>query len=334
MIDRFNFYDFYGYLQPGFIFLVLMWLPFTLIDDAGPNVQLSSTVLLLLLGYVLGHPLQALAEVCYSIRFLYEGPGKESEKLKLSPSSLLLDDHVPSNVIHAKLSSQSKNRLAKAIAKDFSIEVRKISDLFASTAKAKKIEGDDQKELESDIRSELQARDDAYFLCRLKEQQESDASYAEQFEGLYALMRGLSFVFLVAGWYIAGWFIVQVIARIMAISKDAMVPDLKLSDAENGELLFACVVFVTSLLGLWIVTQRKRLSRHTARCVVVAFVVLGSALGLVETSDGPFSLNQLLALAPLAPLLWLISFICKQRCKKFAEANAQSTLTSYLALTK
>jgi hypothetical protein len=48
-------------------------------------------------------------------------------------------------------------------------------------------------------------RDEALFLCRSALIKSKTVSYAEQFEGLYALMRGFSAAFAVAVVYYLGW---------------------------------------------------------------------------------------------------------------------------------
>ena len=57
----------------------------------------------------------------------------------------------------------------------------------------------------AEIRAEMEARNDAYFLCRQTSLKEADASYAEQFEGLYALMRGLPECFRFADRRVVKW---------------------------------------------------------------------------------------------------------------------------------
>ena len=60
MIERFNFYDIYGYLLPGLALVGFGWLPFGLLSRSFPKNELLSAVLVLAFGYVLGHLLQNL----------------------------------------------------------------------------------------------------------------------------------------------------------------------------------------------------------------------------------------------------------------------------------
>src|SRR5258706_15045238 len=65
MIDRFNFYDIYGYLIPGFVLLLVLALPVFLTAglpaDALKLPDLSTAVITLIVAYVVGHLLQIVA---------------------------------------------------------------------------------------------------------------------------------------------------------------------------------------------------------------------------------------------------------------------------------
>lgn len=61
VIERFNFYDIYGYLLPGATLVGLLWLPFGIINRSWPAAQLAATVFVLGFSYVIGHVLQTIA---------------------------------------------------------------------------------------------------------------------------------------------------------------------------------------------------------------------------------------------------------------------------------
>lgn len=61
MIERFNFYDVYAYLIPGFVLVALLWLPFGLTTDAWPEADVASAVAALILGYVVGLVLHTIS---------------------------------------------------------------------------------------------------------------------------------------------------------------------------------------------------------------------------------------------------------------------------------
>ncbi len=96
MIQRFNFYDIYGYLVPGLTFLAMMWLPFGLVYHYWPPAPLSSglaaasALAAVILGYVVGHILQTLAIAAIPPTVL-----DTKSKQRRLPSDLLLDDDGP-----------------------------------------------------------------------------------------------------------------------------------------------------------------------------------------------------------------------------------------------
>jgi len=61
LINRFNFYDVYGYFLPGLMFLIMLGLPIVLVTGRAPQGDLASAVLAIGLAYVAGHILQTLA---------------------------------------------------------------------------------------------------------------------------------------------------------------------------------------------------------------------------------------------------------------------------------
>jgi hypothetical protein len=166
---KFNFYDIYGFALPGFLLLALLWLPFGLIAKNWPDAEFSSALVGVILAYFAGHILQTVA-------------------LNVIPSNFL-GGRYPSNVFLDKVdpnfafSQEFKNRLANQIKTTFELNV--LPDVSGETADA--------------------VRRDAFFLCRSALIKNKTVIYAEQFEGLYALMRGLSAAFLLAVAYYLGW---------------------------------------------------------------------------------------------------------------------------------
>jgi hypothetical protein len=64
MIERFNFYDVYGYLIPGFVLLCVLALPVVLTSGLPADFKLpdlSSAMITLIVAYVAGHLLQIVA---------------------------------------------------------------------------------------------------------------------------------------------------------------------------------------------------------------------------------------------------------------------------------
>jgi hypothetical protein len=169
LIKRFNFYDIYGFLIPGSALVVGLWLPYGLIGGKWPDRELASLGAALALGYVSGHILQVIAHKAL--------PSKSRDALKQLryPSDIFLDHD------DKTFSKPFKTLLATRIKNEFFIDI----------------------EEETDDRSTR--RLDAFLLCRASLMQAGRLSYAEQFEGLYALSRGLTAAFFLSALYHCGW---------------------------------------------------------------------------------------------------------------------------------
>lgn len=169
MIERFNFYDIYGYLLPGTLLFGLFWLPFGLTSGKLPSSEVSTTLLLLALAYIAGHMLQTVAIAVV--------PSKVRDKAGVlrTKSSMLLDADDP------RFSSAFKADLAEKVRKAFHAEIL----------------GEDEQRRSN--------RDTAFFEARAYLIRKKAANYVEQFEGLYAMMRGLGCAFYLGFAYLAGW---------------------------------------------------------------------------------------------------------------------------------
>jgi len=175
VIERFNFYDVYGYLIPGVTFLGLVWLPFGLVTQKLPPAEFLAALVVLVLGYIVGHILQILAAKAI--------PSKKKVECgeRRHPSYLLLED------ADTKFSPELKKRIVDRIQWRFGIDVSSSGN-------------PDQKLREN-------RRNDAFLLCRTTLIKEGMASYAEQFEGMYVLMRGLTAAFYLGWAYHLGWLV-------------------------------------------------------------------------------------------------------------------------------
>lgn len=171
---KFNFYDIYGFALPGFLLVALLWLPFGLIQNHWPSPQLSSAVIGIILVYIAGHLLQTVAAL-------------------VLPSSLP-DGRYPSSVFLDRrdqtFTDTVKERLAAKIKNIFGLDVGIDPPVNATDEQRKQLD---------------YVRNDAFYLCRSALIKNKTVVYAEQFEGLYALMRGLSAAFAVAVVYYLGW---------------------------------------------------------------------------------------------------------------------------------
>jgi hypothetical protein len=171
---KFNFYDIYGFALPGFLLVAILWLPFGLIQKSWPDPELSSALIGVVLVYIAGHLLQTVARQVLPSRL----PNGRF------PSSVFLDRG------DRTFSETFKRRIAGKILDLLGLDVS--PGLPAQP-------GDRVPNAVDDI------RDEALFLCRSALIKSKTVSYAEQFEGLYALMRGFSAAFAVAVVYYLGW---------------------------------------------------------------------------------------------------------------------------------
>lgn len=171
---KFNFYDIYGFALPGFLLLAVLWLPFGLIEHNWPDVEFSSALVGVIFAYFTGLILYFVANFTLPSD-LYGGR---------FPSSALLDR------VDRTFTDGVKERLAKKIHTVFGLNVSI----------------DMPPDATDDIRNEVdRQRNDAFFLCRSALIKSKTVVYAEQFEGLYAMMRSLSAAFAVAVVYYIGW---------------------------------------------------------------------------------------------------------------------------------
>lgn len=172
MIDRFNFYDVYGYLVPGLAILGLAWLPFALLSHSFPQNELLSAVAVLAFGYVVGHLLQNIATNALPSQFADERGNQRR------PSDLLLDSS------NRSFTDDVKRNIGGKVKDCFSIDLSN---------------GRDGEEALS------RSRNQAFLMARGVLIKEELVTYAEQFEGLYAMMRGMSAACFLGSLYFFCW---------------------------------------------------------------------------------------------------------------------------------
>jgi hypothetical protein len=175
VIKQFNFYDVYGYLLPGLTLLGFMWAPMGIISRSWPDQDISKAIFLTALAYLLGHVLQTIATNALPSRVMLDDSGRPR-----FPSDRLLDKSC------TELSGDFKTRLAEQVRGEFTLGLHVGDD------------GDGTGPVFSD-------RNTAFFLARSYLIARKTAHYVEQFEGLYAMMRGLASALLAGACYLAGW---------------------------------------------------------------------------------------------------------------------------------
>lgn len=171
MIEKFNFYDIYGYFLPGLALVGVFWLPFGLGGHVRNSSGWSSAIIVGAAAYILGHLLQAVAST--------DLPSKiEDSKGDLRyPSDIALDSD-------SELSPELREKIGTIAREQFGIDVH-VNEVANG---------------EMDKR-----RNAAFFFARQALIREKAISYAEQFQGMYALTRGLSVVFALGSSYWLGW---------------------------------------------------------------------------------------------------------------------------------
>jgi hypothetical protein len=168
VIERFDFFDIYGYLLPGSALLLVLWLPYGRVTHRWPSAEWSETLLLLVVAYLAGLLLHGLAAYAFPEAQLHKG-GRY-------PSGFLLDDDNP-------FFGRRKPAL-----------IRELSRLYGEDVST----GLDCNEV--DFR-----RREAFLMCRAVLRARSLAGYAEHMQGLYVLMRGLTAACVAGAAFVFGW---------------------------------------------------------------------------------------------------------------------------------
>lgn len=284
MIDRFNFYDIYGYLLPGTLLLGIFWFPFGMGTGNLPAKEVSTTLLLLALGYVAGHLLQTLASVVVSSDIA------SATGIRRAPSNILLD------ASSAKFGQEFKAGLAAKVKAAFGLEIlgdRADADANRNTAF-------------------MQAR---AYLIRNKA-----ANYLEQFQGLYAMMRGLGCAFFLGFAYLLGW----------GLSFHWQICWL------GAGVWCGLVVSGTASLGLsgaFLVLKRSKDServrdRWLASCLAVFACGVGYFVGTWKPLAGRLELFVWAAL----PVTLLAGSRCIQAYRRYAEYFAETVWRDFAGL--
>jgi hypothetical protein len=172
MVDRFNFYDLYGYVIPGFVLIALFGLPFGwTMGLGGASAGWTLAAAAFAASYTTGILLQSIGTDVISSEIW-----DATKKKHRYPSTRLLDEE------DETFSKNFKKELKALILEDFSLSV----------------DHTDDKETD-------RCRVDAFMACRAALVANKMAAYAEQFQGLYALARGLFLSIGLAIPFLLGW---------------------------------------------------------------------------------------------------------------------------------
>ena len=283
MVERFNFFDVYGYLIPGFIFLTLLWLPYGFADRTLANIDWSSALLALVFGYILGHLVQGLA-----IAALPSGRPRH-------PSDILLDDGDTS------FSPEVKRRLTDRILLQFNIDVRDASNPDADILRKR--------------------RTDAFMLCRRTLIQKGVASYAEQFEGMYALMRGV----MAACIFGVGYYLGLLMRALCVLSDTNTRPSFFSAAVVTG-----CIILIMAVVSVILKAGRtKRIIQIWLFWLIVPFLLL---LAGFITPDKAGWLRSPSTLLAICSILGFVSLRCYGSYHEFSRRFAETVYRDFCAL--
>jgi hypothetical protein len=299
MIEKFNFYDLYGYFLPGFALTALLYLPFGLISGHWPSATVADGVGAVIVAYLAGHVLQTVA--------LHAVPSqtKDASGAKRFPSDIFLD------ATDTNFSGEFKARLAEMVHNAFGIDLGVTKSAMESSSAQHSEAG--------------RQRQDAFFLCRNALITGKVAGYPEQFEGMYALMRGLTAAFAAGFCYLLGW----------TLPGRIRLPLNKVEIAAG--LLIILAVVLTGYLALAAQVAAKM---HNAfdRLIAASWMLLFIAVGYLLSSEcvlvsfvaGKCSVPPQAELAGIA----LASLFCSLRClaayKYFADEFARAVWRGFV----
>lgn len=175
MIDRLNFFDLYGYLVPGLVLVLIVYLPYALLNPQILSIELGSGLVAIVVGYVIGYQLYGLAELTLLSKMKIEGRWQHY-------SAFILYDHDPTNAFPPEL----RKTLRDAIREYF------LGPQAANGPTATDV-----------VRELIEHR---YFIpARTALLHNRRGGYAEQFQGMYVMARGISLACGLGAIYLLGW---------------------------------------------------------------------------------------------------------------------------------
>jgi hypothetical protein len=181
LIEKFNFYDVYGYFVPGAAFLAIFWVPFGVVNNFWPSSTWSSALIAAICAYIFGHLVQNIATNAIPSWEIKSSTGQSRY-----PSEIFLDS------TNHELPATAKKKIEELVRTQFGLDLK--VDEPADDAI------DD-------------VRHSAFLLAREILIHGKAAIYTEQFQGMYALTRGLVSVFSLGCVYWFGWACAVFVAR-------------------------------------------------------------------------------------------------------------------------
>lgn len=296
MIDKFNFYDIYGYFVPGAVLLAILWTPFGLVTKTWPSADWTSAIIVVVIAYVLGHIIQSIASHAIPSNVL------DSGRRMRAPSNIYLDagSHDLPGPVKKKIGELVKTEF------ELDLEVDKIGKEGEITS-------------DNDIKKIDGVRGSAFFLARQMLIQGSAVSYAEQQEGMYVLTRGLISVLILGCFYWIGWAAAACRNKIIV----------------GGVILLLVIALLTlfNLAAIWLwniprpAKEQHKIELPLTLVLLVTFLALGYLLALPYHASGKqravFLLGAALTLIVCPPLYGSY--------RSFAKGFALAVWQNYLA---
>lgn len=286
MIDKFNFYDIYGYFLPGAAFLAVLWIPFGLVRNLWPSHDWSSALIAAVFAYIVGHLMQSVAT-----NAIPSWKAKSTDTTIRYPSEIYLD------ATNTELPAPAKQKINELMNAQFGLNLRVDQ---AGDATIDKL------------------RNNAFFLARQILIQGKAVSYAEQFQGMYALTRGLVSVFALASVYWLGW--AAAIARSHWIVSSAVLVMV-------GSVLILINISAVMLRNILDAPRRRKFELGYAVFLLISFLSIGYALGARSTTTR----GQSALLAFLAAWAFIASLRAYGAYNFFAGRFASTVWRDYLA---
>ncbi len=286
MIEKFNFYDVYGYFLPGAVFLAVLWAPFGIVKNSWPSKDLSSAIIAAIVAYIFGHLLQMVATNAVPSWSAIDDTGRPRY-----PSEIYLDG------TDEELPTRSKEDISDLMKKQFGLELQ------VSQVGDKAID---------------KLRNNAFLFARQILIQGKAVSYAEQFQGMYALTRGLVLVFALACAYWLGWAVAVFRVRFVASAAVIIVA---------GSFIALTNISAALLQKISDPLKRHKLEVFYASGLAMGFLGIGYGLGIRYT----VTRSQCALLSFLAASAFLACFRAYGASKFFAGRFAATVWRDSLA---
>jgi hypothetical protein len=286
VIEKFNFYDIYGYFLPGAAFLAVFWMPFGLVGSSWHSSSWSSAIIGAAFAYIVGHLIQSIATNAIP-SWEFKSPSGRNRY----PSEIYLD---PAD---RELPQPAKEKIAKLMEAQFGLNIRI------------DVPGDDAID---------KTRNNAFLFARQILIQGQAVSYAEQFQGMYALARGLVSVFALGFAYWLGWAAAAFRNRLFVGAAVLLI---------SGTMLALINISAILLRKIPDPLKKRNIELGYASLLLVACLAIGYALGVRYTATP----RQSALLAFLAGWAMIACLRAYGAYKFFAGRFASTVWRDYLA---